>query len=132
MPAARSSSRKPKNMDRDYPVGAAGAITLRLRKVEREAMASYGRNTTFLSRHPELVSGSTARRFLQCRVPFALRPWMLKQVQHDDDRRAALHPRAAALFSIDPPLTNPRHSFSIIQGRGQANEKCSDQTAARS
>src|SRR3546814_9648627 len=127
MPAARSSSRKPKNMDRDYPVGAAGAITLRLRKVEREAMASYGRNTTFLSRHPELVSGSTARRFLQCRVPFALRPWLLTPVQHDEDRRAALHPRATALFPIDPPLTHLRHRFSILQGRGQANEISSEE-----
>src|SRR3546814_17326162 len=109
MPAARSSSRKPKNMDRDYPVGAAGAITLRLRKVEREAMASYGRNTPFLSRHPELVSGSTARRFLPCRVPFALRPWMLKQVQHDEDNREALHPTSSPLSAIDPPLNKPRH-----------------------
>ena len=37
----------------------------------------------FFLRHPELVSGSMAGRLLQRSARSELRPWMLKQVQHD-------------------------------------------------
>src|SRR3546814_12873615 len=54
MPAARSSSRKPKNMGRDYPVGAAGATALRKRKVRGEAGREMAENC--------VTSFSTGRR----------------------------------------------------------------------
>src|SRR3546814_858255 len=49
-------------------------------------LTSTGRHRLF-HRHPELVSGSMARRLLRRSAGRERRPWMLNQVQHDDIKR---------------------------------------------
>ena len=111
-PRLRRQSPSPSLRDREdrilhrHPGLDPGSMTAALHWIPDQVRDDEGLQTTGSGpsdfRHPELVSGSMACRFLRRSARRELRPWMLKQVQHDEVSRQL------------PPQSGPRHSAARL------------------